>query len=149
MRSRVGTRRMRRHAFLELVMPPRVRRETDLDALAAELVPIFGHDLADAPPATSQQASALAAYNAWPRLARLAGFRTLVVSGAHDPIGSPKVGRSLAAAIADARYVEIEDAAHGLTVQQPERTNSLLRGHFAVAESARADARASRSALAG
>ncbi len=123
--------------------------ESDLDALAQELVPIFGHDLADAPPATLQQGSALAAYNAWPRLPRLAGFPTLVVSGVHDPIGSPKVGRSLAAAIADARYVEIEDAAHGLTVQHSERTNSLLRGHFAVAETARADAKAARRALAG
>src|SRR4051812_2913287 len=46
-RTRIGTRRMRRHAFLRLVMPPGALDGEDKDALAARLEPLFGHDLAD------------------------------------------------------------------------------------------------------
>jgi pimeloyl-ACP methyl ester carboxylesterase len=134
-RSRTGTRRMRRRAFLEIIMPPAALRGVDRDALAAHLEPLFGHDLAEQPPIAMPQLSALRAYDATDRLPRLAGIHTLVMSGAHDPIAPPKYGRALAARIPDARYIEFTDASHGLPLSHPARVNELLRGHLREAGS--------------
>jgi pimeloyl-ACP methyl ester carboxylesterase len=49
-RSRLDTRRMRRRAFLRIILPAEVLAKSDPDALAAELAPLFGHDLGDQPP---------------------------------------------------------------------------------------------------
>jgi pimeloyl-ACP methyl ester carboxylesterase len=136
LRSRIGTRRMRRRAFLEIIMPPAALRGVDRDALAAHLEPLFGHDLAEQPPIAMPQLSALRAYDATDRLSRLAGIHTLVMSAAHDPIAPPKYGRALAAGIPDARYIEFTDASHGLPLSHPARVNELLRGH--LREAARA-----------
>lgn len=133
LRTRVGTRRSRRHAFLRLVMPPDVLAAADRDALAERLAPIFGHDLGDQPPVVMKQLAAMRAYDATPRLGELAGLPALVVSAAGDRIAPPSVGRALAAGIPGARYVEIAGASHGVTIQCAERVNALLREHFAVA----------------
>lgn len=130
LRSRIGTRRMRRRAFLEIIMPSAALRGVDRDALAAHLEPLFGHDLAEQPPIAMPQLSALRAYDATNRLPRLAGIPTLVMSAAHDPIAPPKYGRALAARIPDARYIEFTDASHGLPISHPARVNELLRGHL-------------------
>jgi len=134
LRSRLGTRRMRRHAFLEFVMPPAERRGADLDVLAARLEPVFGHDLGDSPPVAAEQARALLTYDGRPRMAQLAGLPTLVVSARHDPIAPPALGRALASGIGGASYVEIPIAAHGAPVQCAEHINALLRKHFARAD---------------
>jgi pimeloyl-ACP methyl ester carboxylesterase len=130
----VGTRRMRRRAFLDIVMPRESLRSLDRDALAASLVPIFGHDLAEQPPVVDHQLKALRAYDATRRLAELAAIPTLVVSARHDPIAPPRFGQALARGIAGARYVEIADAAHGVTVQRSERVNTVLLEHLAGVE---------------
>jgi pimeloyl-ACP methyl ester carboxylesterase len=130
-RTRLGTRRMRRHAFLRLVMPKAALAGRDLDALAAELVPLFGHDLADQAPVTGYQLRAMRSYDATPRLRELAGLPTLVVSAAHDPIAPPRAGRVIADGIPGARFVEYADASHGLPIQFPGRVNALLREHWA------------------
>ena len=131
--SRVGTRRMRRHAFLHLVMPPSALAQLDRDALASRLAPLFGHDLADQPPIAGAQLRAMRAADLTPRLGELAGVPTLVVSGAHDPIAPPRLGRELAAGIPGARYVEFPNASHGLPIQVPDRVNALLLEHFGSA----------------
>lgn len=128
--SRVGTRRMRRRAFLGLVMPREALTGNNADALADRLAPLFGHDLADQPPITGAQLRAMRASDLTPRLSDLAGLPTLVVSGAHDPIAPPQLGRALAAGIPGARYVEFSDASHGLPIQVPGRLNTLLDEHF-------------------
>jgi len=138
MRSRIGPRRARRRAFLEIVMPPDALASVDRDALAAELAPLFGHDLADQPPVAMKQLGALRAYDATDRLGRITGIPTLVMSAAHDPIAPPRHGHALANAIAGARYVEFDDASHGLPLQHAARVNDLLREHLRAAESARA-----------
>jgi len=137
LRSRIGPRRARRRAFLEMVMPPAALRETDRDRLAAELAPLFGHDLADQPPITLKQLGALRAYDATDRLGEITGIPTLVMSAAHDPIAPPRLGRALAAAIPGARFVEFADASHGLPIQHAGRVNALLVEHLRQAESAR------------
>ena len=132
MRSRIGPRRARRRAFLRFVMPPdALGNGADLDAIAAELEPLFGHDLADQPLVTMKQLGAMKRYDATPRLAELRGVPALVVSAAHDPIAPPRAGRALAAGIPGARYVELADASHGVPIDQAERINALLLDHLA------------------
>ncbi|MFL5539845.1 MAG: alpha/beta fold hydrolase [Longimicrobiaceae bacterium] len=135
-RSRVGPRRARRRAFLEMVMPPGALRGADRDALAAELAPLFGHDLADQPAIALKQLAALRAWDGTDRLGRLAAIPTLVMSAAHDPIAPPRFGRALAEAIPGARYVEFDDASHGLPIQHAGRVNALLLEHLQHAEAA-------------
>jgi pimeloyl-ACP methyl ester carboxylesterase len=131
LRSRVGTPRMRRQAFLHLVLSPEELAGADPDALAEELAGVFGHDLGDPPPVTGDQLRAMRAYDATPRLAELAGGRVLVASAEHDRIAPPALGRALADGIPGARYVEFTGAAHGLPVRHAERVNALLHEHFA------------------
>jgi pimeloyl-ACP methyl ester carboxylesterase len=134
LRTRIGTRRQRRHAFLQLVVPPAVLAAGNPDALAEELGAVFGRDLADTPPIVGQQMSAMRSHDVTGRLRKLARVPTLVVSARHDPIARPELGRALAAGIPGATYVELEDASHAVTVQQPERVNGLLRTHFGAAD---------------
>jgi pimeloyl-ACP methyl ester carboxylesterase len=138
LRTRIGPRRARRRAFLEMVMTPSALREVDPDTLAAELAPLFGHDLADQPPIALKQLSALRAYDATDRLGAIAGIPTLVMSAAHDPIAPPRHGRALAEGIPGARFVELDDASHGLPISHAARVNELLAEHLRSAESARA-----------
>lgn len=133
-RSRLGSRRMRRRGFLGLVLPPGRRSGAALDALAAEIGELFGHDLADLPPVAAEQLRALRRYDASDRLAALAGLPTLVVAAAHDPIAPPRAGRVLAAGISGARYVEIPDASHGLPITHAERINAELAEHLRAVE---------------
>jgi 3-oxoadipate enol-lactonase len=131
LKSKIGTRRMRRKAFLELVMPAKHLAElSDVDAYAQELAPLFGHDLADQPSIAMKQLSALGRYDAVDRLASLT-VPTLVVSAVHDRIALPEFGKELASSIPGAKYVELDDAGHGVPIHRPEPVNELLRLHFA------------------
>ena len=62
LRMRIGTRAMRRNAFLELIMPARYLQQTDRAALARRLQPLFGYDLANQPLFVMKQLKAMAAY---------------------------------------------------------------------------------------
>ncbi len=130
LRSRVGSRRMRRHAFLEITMPPDYLATQNRDALAGRLAPLFGHDLADSPPIVMKQLNALKRFDATARLAELARIPTLVLSAKHDIIFPPACGRALAAGLPGAKYIEVPDAAHGVTIQCPEVVNDGLLSHF-------------------
>jgi pimeloyl-ACP methyl ester carboxylesterase len=130
LRSRVGTRRMRSNAFLEIVMPPEYLSAHDRGALAKHLQPLFGHALCDTPDIVMPQLKALKEFNREQRLDQLIGIPTLVLSTAHDLIFPPNCGQRLASAIPGARYVEIANAAHGVTLQSPEVINHLLLEHF-------------------
>ncbi len=131
-RSRVGTRRMRRHAFLEIVYPPGALAATDRDALAARLAPLFGHDLADHAPIEMKQLGAMRGHDVTHRLAELARVPTLVVSARHDPIAPPALGRAIADGIPGARFVLLEDASHGVPLEDAARVNALLLDHLAA-----------------
>lgn len=132
MRTKIGTRRMRRRGFLRLVMPAEALAGVDINAMAEKLAPLFGHDLGDSPPVVNAQLSAMRKYSAAPRLGELAGLPTLVLSGAHDPISPPRVSESLAKGIPGARHVPFADASHGLPVQHADRVNALLLEHFSA-----------------
>jgi pimeloyl-ACP methyl ester carboxylesterase len=113
-------------------MPPTAA--FDADALAEQLAPLFGHDLADQPPIVNLQLKALRRYDATPRLKELAGIPTFVLNGVHDPISPPWVSRALADGIPGAKYVEFADASHGLPISHADRVNELLREHLTQAQ---------------
>lgn len=133
MRTRIGTRAMRRRAFVEMIYPASMLGAIDRDAAAAQYAPLFGRDLADAPPILMTQLRAMGAHDASARLSELRTIPTLVVSGDEDRVAPPAQGRALAAAIEGARYLEMEHAAHGLTIQRADETNAILADHLAGA----------------
>jgi len=133
LRSRIGTRRMRRRAFLEIVMPPAALAGVDRDALAERLAPLFGHDLADQPSVAMKQLRAAARFDATPRLGELRRIPTLVVSAAHDPISRPMCSRALEAGIPGSRHVALADASHGVPIHDAARINALLAEHWTAA----------------
>lgn len=131
LRGRIGTLQSRRRAFLEIVLPAAyLETVEDKDALAQELAPLFGHDLAVTPKIAMAQLRALGRYNSLDRLKSLAGVKTLVVSAAEDIIFPPRCGRALAAAIPGSKYIEIAGAAHGVPIQCADEVNQLLRAHL-------------------
>jgi pimeloyl-ACP methyl ester carboxylesterase len=130
LRTRVGTRAMRRLAMMNLIMPPGFITPANRDEWAATLAGVFGRDLADQAPIAMAQLRAMSRFNQVDRLGALAAIPTLVVSGAHDLIARPSSGRALAAAIPGARYVEFPDAAHALPIQCAEKVNALLLAHL-------------------
>jgi pimeloyl-ACP methyl ester carboxylesterase len=132
LRTYLGTRTMRRRAFTELVLPPALFG--DWDTWAERLAPLFGHDLAAQPPVVMKQLAAMRAYDATPHLSNLAGLPTLIVGAKHDRIAAPEVVHKLVDAMPDSRFIEFDDAAHGVTLQCADRINSLLREHFTAAE---------------
>lgn len=136
LRTRIGTRAMRRRAFLELVMPTSSlagKTTAELERFAAELRPLFGHDLADQPSVVMRQVGAMRRHDAAARLAALGGMPTLVVSAEHDRLALPRFGRELAALIPGARFIELSHAAHGVPIHDPGRINRLLAEHFIAA----------------
>jgi pimeloyl-ACP methyl ester carboxylesterase len=133
LRTRIGTRAMRRNAFLELVMPPALLAASDRARLAETLRPLFGRDLAEQPPIIMKQLRATSKYDASGRLGQLEHLPALVASAELDRIALPAFGRELAAAIPGARFVELAGAGHGVPIHAADEVNALLAAHFAAA----------------
>ena len=129
-RTRIGTRAMRRKAFLSLVLSKAGMDDAVRPALEATMTELFGRDLADQPPIIMRQLGAMARYDAMWRLRCLGSIRTLVMSGEEDRIAKPKYGRELAAAIPGAAYVEVARAAHAVPIETPWIVNRLLAEHL-------------------
>ena len=132
-RSRVGTARMRRDAFLELILTPEYLRTADHERLARELAPLFGHPLESQPAIVLPQIAAMRHCDLSARLAELASIPTLVLSAARDRIAPPALGHALAAGIPGARYVELADVGHAAPISHAALVNAHLREHFSRA----------------
>jgi pimeloyl-ACP methyl ester carboxylesterase len=130
LRTRIGTRSMRRNAMLNMIMPDTYLRTVDRRILADELSGLFGRDLAVQPPIVMKQLRAMAAYSAAGSLRQLAGMPTLVISAAHDPIAPPRLGRALAEGIPGARFLEFAHAGHAAPIQCAGEINELLMNHL-------------------
>ena len=136
LRTRLGTRAMRRRAFLQLVMPDAFLSGAP-PTLADDLAVLFGHDLADQPPIVMKQLRAASRFDASARLGALAGIPALVVSAHPRPHRAPPIRPRAGRRDPGARYVEIPDAGHGCTIQCAPRVNALLAEHFELATAAR------------
>jgi aminoacrylate hydrolase len=130
LRSRIGTRRMRRHAFLEIILPPAYLAGRERDVVCRELEILFGRDLADSPAILMQQLRAMSRFDASARLGALAGLPTLVVSASQDRIARPEYGRALASAIPGAVYVEVPGAGHAVPIHAAAAVNDVLARHI-------------------
>ena len=133
MRSRIGTRTMRRNAFMELVLSDVGLAQSNREQLAKELAELFGRDLAEQPRIIMRQLRAMARFDPKWRLRLLAAVRTMVVSGEKDRIALPSYGRKLAAAIPGSVYLELANAGHAVPVESPALVNRLLVEHMAEA----------------
>lgn len=133
MRSRIGTRAMRREGFLQLVLPPVADGAAPAE-IVNSLPDLFGHDLGDQPAIVNAQLRAIRDTDLTPRLTRLALVPTMVVCAAHDLIAPPAAAREIAHGIPGARLVTFDDAAHGLPMTHAESVNALLRDHLEKAE---------------
>ena len=127
----IGTKRMRRMAFLRLVTTP--SSISNPDALAEQLGKLFGHDLADQPPIVKAQLAAMRAEDVTMHLKNLGELPTLIVNAQHDPLAPPSCGRIISKAMPHARYVEVADASHALPITHADRINDLLEENFLVA----------------
>jgi len=130
LRTRVGTRAMRRRAFLSLVLSRAGMDDAVRPALEATMTELFARDLADQPPIIMRQLKAMARYDAMWRLRCLGSIRTLVMTAEQDRIAKPEYGRTLAKAIPGAAYVEIAHAAHAVPIEMPWIVNRLLADHM-------------------
>jgi len=133
-RMSVGPRRSRRRAFLELVLSRSQWGAVDLDRVALDLAPLFGHDLAETPPVVFRQVKAMRGWSAMDRLHALEGIPTLVVGADEDRIARPELVRALAGGIPGAQRVELQGAAHGVPMTDPARVNQLLLSHLAAVD---------------
>lgn len=134
LRTRIGTRTLRRKAMIRMIMPDEYVQGKDQTKLAQDLQDLFGRDLADQPPIVSEQLRAMSRYSAAARLGELSGIPTLVLSAVHDPIAPPRLGKAIASAIAGARFVEFSNASHALPIQCATEVNALLLDHLTHAE---------------
>ncbi|MDB6132793.1 MAG: alpha/beta hydrolase fold protein [Verrucomicrobiales bacterium] len=134
LRARLGTRQMRRRAFVEMLASPAELESLDKDACAAMLTPLLGRDPADQPPIVMRQLMALRRHNAFPSLGKLAGIPALVISASQDRIARVAFGKRLATAIPGAVIEEWEGAAHGVPILQAAAVNERLRRFFRQVE---------------
>lgn len=124
-RTMIGTRPMRRRAFLEMSLSPQqLAAVGDPEAYAESYSQYFGRDIGDPAPIAMKQLSAAAKYDASARLGSL-DVPTLVMSATHDIIALPAFGRSLSALIPKAEYVEMK-AGHGLPITLASEVNDRL-----------------------
>ncbi len=134
LRTRIGTKAMRRNGMLNMIMPADYLRRHDSIALARDLGDLFGRDLADQPAIIREQLGAMSRYTSISRLGQLTGIPTVVASGRRDPIAPPVLGKDIATRIHGARYVEFESASHALPIQLADEVNALLADHLWAAE---------------
>lgn len=136
-RSRLGTRRMRRNAFLEMLYTPAKLAAADRGELAAWTAKLAGRDLADSPSVIMKQLSACGRHDTRARLGELAGIQTLVISGELDRIARPEFGRDLAAGISGASFELQPGQSHGNLLEQPVWLNARLARFIAAVENMR------------
>jgi len=130
LKTRLGTRAMRRRAFLRMLFPPEHLAGRQPEELASSLAPVIGRDLADWPPIVMKQLKALGKHDRTSELRKLRGIPTLVVSAEKDPIALTHYGRLLCLHIPGAHYLEIKGASHGLALQEPRLMNNILADHL-------------------
>ena len=137
LRTRIGTRRMRRRAFLEMLWSPEALQTANTDALASRIAALIGRDLAHQPSILMKQLVAMGRHDISKRIAELRSIPTLVVSAEHDHIALPRYGQMLADAIPGARFQLMPAVSHGMTIQAAEGINVILMQFLDSVEAAR------------
>ncbi len=134
MRTHVGTRDMRRRAFLEMLLTKDEIAKRGTQELNAEIMPLVGRDLGDNPSIMMKQLRALGRHHALPRLGELKSTPTLVISAELDPIAGTQHGRQLHTAIPCSRFEILRGSSHGVVLTQANEVNSRLHEFIASVE---------------
>lgn len=134
LRIRIGTRRSRRRAFLELVMPHEKLATADIEVLAREMADLVGRDLAEQPPILMKQVMAMRHHDVSSRLHTLGDIPSMVLAGEHDPIALPVFGRRLASLIPGATFEMLAGASHALPIHEAGAVNQRMRAFLRTAE---------------
>jgi pimeloyl-ACP methyl ester carboxylesterase len=134
LRIRLGTRRARRRAFLEMVMPPGAVSDANADSLAAEMSALVGRDLCEQPPILMKQVMAMKRHDISSKLSALASIPTRVLSAEHDPIAPPQYGRRLASLIPGASFELLPGASHAVTIHAAETVNERMRAFLRTSQ---------------
>ncbi len=129
-RTWVGTKEMRRRAYLEMIFSKKYLESINQSKLALEIAPIIGRDLSVQPNIIMKQLRALGKYNRFKDLKLLSRFKVLVLSAEQDKIAKPLFGERIAKEINNAQYIEIKDVSHGVILESPKIVNSLLMDFF-------------------
>lgn len=123
LRCHLGTRKMRRRAFLEMLLPDGVMSRQERDAYAIEIEAVFGRDLAVQPPIVMAQLKALRHHRYPAPFESIQKKPCLVISGKEDRIAPPSYGEMLAQAL-KCPFECWPNSAHGLPIRHAERLNS-------------------------
>ena len=134
LRIRLGPRRSRRRAFLELVMPPGAVTQANAEALIVEMTSLVGRDLSEQPPILMKQVMAMGKHDISARLRELSHIPTQVLSAQHDPIAKTEYGRRLASLIPGSVYEELSGASHAVTIHDAPRVNERMSAFLDHAE---------------
>lgn len=126
LRTRIGSKAMRRRAFLEMLLSKADLAASDKPMLVETFAKLLGRDLADQPAVLMRQLMAMGRHRIFSRLAELGGIPTLVISGSEDKIALPKYGERLARAIPGAEFENWPAASHGLTIYKEQAINERL-----------------------
>lgn len=127
LKTRIGTRKSRRKAFLEILFSKNyLSTMSSFDNLAQQVGELVGRDLADSPPIIMRQLRATTKHDLSTRLIQLANIPTLVIAATEDPIALPKFTIELAKQIPGAKCHILENAAHGIVLERPEEINQHL-----------------------
>lgn len=130
-RSRIGTRASRRHAFLAMLYSKLFLSDhPSIKTLAETTGNLVGRDLADSPAIIMRQLKALSRHDLHASLNVLASIPTLVVSAKEDPIALPRFGSDLATKIPGAKYILLENASHGIVLERSDEINKILLHWF-------------------
>jgi len=136
LRTRIGSARMRRHAFLSMIFSKKYRAGNDLDRLAEEAAPLMGHDLADQDPIAMKQVRAMARHDVSARLPELKNIPALIISTEEDPIARPEYAKVIADALPSATFEVLKEASHAVTIEKPALINAKLLAFITATEMA-------------
>ena len=137
LRTRIGTLRMRRRAFLQMLFTEEYLLERRPEALASEMSVFLGRDLAVQPPVMMRQLQALRRSDLSGRLAELKDIPALVMGAEKDLIAPLAQGRKLASAIPGSVFEQIANASHGAMIQKADWVNERLFRFFQGVEQQR------------
>ena len=128
-RSLMGTKRMRRHAFLRNAFPAEWLEGKDLDQLHEKMATIFGRDLGTTPPVVMKQISCCKGLRPYETVAAHK-IPTLILHGEQDNIAPISGGCQLQEVYPHAKAVFVAEAGHALPLQCEDFCNELLLEHI-------------------
>jgi pimeloyl-ACP methyl ester carboxylesterase len=112
--------------FVPEVMLPRLLGETSREHRPEVVEKVAALIREQAPPAIAGAQRGMAARSATTDVLASIKVPTLVVTGEEDAVTGPEVGRDLAAGIAGARFLLVQEAGHLVNLEQPEIVNEAL-----------------------